>query len=635
MRFKIQVLIASLVLGVAGVSACGDDDSFGEGKLASVKLETASPLALQMPATDRRMQAQTTIAFSNDGKADLKVSEIDFSSKPERLLVAGEYLDTTCSFDADAAPTFDSSGACPESTVCWSFNGLCRKVGMPEVPFEIAPGASSSIETIIVPGTGGMNCPAAPVGDADAPANYCGELKIKTNAQNTNAPTIVDGDIRVFFTHVEGSGTIEVSPQSVSFAGVNVGSSDSRDIKITNTHSDQPLTISSIRPREFVERFTVSAAPSLPIQLAPGASETWTLGFTPSSDWDGTSFGTNLEIKSSAHNDPVKQIPVQVTSEASRPAIKLTPELLRFDGQATQTFTISNEGAASLTLRGFAVLPSTTQAMYTIKENGNEIVGQYTKVLGAGETQDYEITFAPGSDPGGIGTLEVLYNYFVNEQSQNDMAQIELLGDVGDAPIGQISPDVFTFRAAAGENVTRSFVMRNVGTQPLVASGVAITDVIPNSAATFSTSMTNGTTIAPGDMQTFTVTYQGDDESDDRAALYFGTNTAGEEMFISLIALSGAASTAEAVVTPSFGDDAVPVNTEARFNALLSTGFADTTINRAQWTLLERPAGSQTFIDKIGPDATIFPDTAGQYKIALTLTEGNASSQTVYQFSAQ
>src|SRR5690554_3788832 len=101
MRFKIQLLIASLVLGVAGISACGDDDSFGEGKLASVKLETGSPLALQMPATDRRMQAQTTIAFSNDGKADLKVSEIDFSSKPERLLVAGEYLDTTCTFDAD------------------------------------------------------------------------------------------------------------------------------------------------------------------------------------------------------------------------------------------------------------------------------------------------------------------------------------------------------------------------------------------------------------------------------------------------------------------------------------------------------------------------------------------------------
>jgi|GEM_PF-3128656 len=636
MKLQTQLLVASLVLGVAGMSACGGDgDSFGEGKLAAVQLTTNAQIALQMPATDRKFQAQPQINFASDGKADLKVESIEFVARPDRLLVKGKKLDISCSFDADAGPTFDSSGACPADSVCWDFDSICREVGLPAEEFVLGPQETFSIEPMIIPGSNGLNCPAPPVGDAEVPSNYCGELLIKTNGQNTNLPTIKDGTIRIFFTHIEGSGQIEVSPGNITFSGVDAGASDSRDIQITNTHGNQPLTINQLSMREHAERFTISAAPSLPVELAAGASQTWTLSFTPPASWDGESFGTNLEIKSTAHNEPVQLIPVQVTSEASRPAIKLSPDVLRFDAEATQTLTVSNDGAANLTLRGFSVVPSSNASMYTITEDGNEIVGQYTRVIGPGESQDYEIEFSAGDEPAGIASLEVRYTYFINEQSQSDMAQAELLGDVGDAPIGLVSPDIFTFRAAAGVSATQSFVIRNVGTEPLVASNVEISDTIPGSAATFSTSATSGLTIAPGAIQSFTVSYQANDDNDDRAALRFGSNSAGEPMLVSLIALAGEASSAEAVVTPSFGDNVVSVGAEARFNALLSTGFSAAALGRAQWTLLERPAGSQTFVDKIGEDATIFPDTAGQYKIALTITDGNASSQAVYEFSAQ
>lgn len=634
MKLRTQLLVASLVFAVAGISACSDDDSFGEGKLTSVKLVTGSPAALKMPPTDNRMQAQTAVTFVNDGKADLKVESIDFSSKPDRLLVAGAYLDESCTFNANDAPTF---GDCPADSVCWSFNSTCREVGMPELPIVLEPEESYSIETIIIPGADGVVCPPAPVDDADAPNNYCGKILIKTNAQNTSEPTITDGDIRVFFTHRPGSGRIEVAPSSISFSGVNIGESDSRDLTITNIHSDQPLSIDSIRPREHAGRFEVSSAVTLPAEIGPGDSETWTLTFTPPSDWDEESFSTNLEISSTAHNDPNALIPVQVSSEASRPAIKLSPEVLRFDSDATQTITVSNEGAASLTLRGFSVVPSNVGNMYTIKEDGNVLSGQYTKVIGAGESQDYEISFAAGADPGGIGTLEVRYNYQVDGGTENDMAQAELLGDVGDAPIGMVSPDAFYFRAAAGADATRSFVIRNVGTQPLTASAadVEIRDVIPGSAEVFSSSAESGVTIAPGAMESFTVTYQGADDSAERADILFNSNTAGVPMVVSLVAEAGDEASADAVITPSFGDDTVGVNAEARFNALLSTGFSQAAMDRAQWTLLERPDASQTFIDKIGEDATIFPDTAGAYKIGLTINDGSASAQAVYQFNAQ
>lgn len=635
MKLQTQLLVAGLMLVVAGIAACGDGDSFGEGKVAAVKLSTNSPVALQMPSTDRRFQAQPQVIFASDGQAELEVKSIEFVSRPDRLKVKGKKLDITCDFDADAGPTFDASGACPANSVCWDFDSICREVGLPTEAFVLGPGETFSVEPMIIPGANGLNCPAAPVGDADVPANYCGELVIKTNGQNTNLPSINEGTVRVFFTHIQGSGQIEVAPGNISFSGINVGTSDSRDIQITNTHADQPLTINQLRMREHEDRFTISAAPSLPAQLGAGDSQTWTLSFTPPDSWDGESFGTNLEIRSTAHNEPVLLVPVQVTSEASRPAIKLSPEVLRFDSEATQTLTVSNEGAANLTLRGFSVVPSSNSAMYTIKEDGNVISGQYTRVIGPGESQDYEIEFSAGEEPGGIGSLEVRYNYFINEQSQNDMAQVELLGDVGDAPIGLVSPDILTFRAATGVNATQSFVIRNVGTEPLVASNVEITDTIPGSAATFSTSAASGLTIAPGAIQFFTVTYQANDDNDDRAALRFGSNSAGEPMVVSLVALAGEASSAEAVITPSFGDGAVAVGAEARFNALLSTGFSQAALGRAQWTLLERPAGSQTFVDKIGEDAMIFPDTAGSYKIALTITDGSVSSQAIYEFSAQ
>lgn len=636
MKVQNQLLVASLVLAVAGVSACGDGgDSFKEGEVAAVKLETGSPIALQLPASDRRMQAQTSVTFGNDGKADLKIESIAFDSRPDRLLVAGGYLDTSCSFDADAGPTFDATGACPDNSVCWAFNSTCRSIGLPEVPFVLEEQQTRAIETIIVPGEDGLDCPVPPEGDADVPTNYCGEIVIKTNATNSTEPTIKDGEIRVFFTHIEGSGQIEVAPESVSFSGVNAGESDSRDIEVTNTHSDEPLTINQISLRDHAELFTISAAPSRPVDIAAGgASETWTLSFNPSENWDGESFGTNLEIKSTANNKPNMLVPVQVTAETTLPAIKLSPEVMRFDGDATQTVTVSNEGAANLTLRGFSVLPSTTGSMYTVEEDGVEVTGQYTKVLAPGDSQDYDVTFAPGDEPGGIGTLEVRYNYFVDDDSQNDSAQVELLGDVGDAPIGLVSPDIFTFHAASGESATRSFVIRNVGTQDLVASDVAITANV-GTAEAFSTTAENGLTIAPGAMQSFELSYEADDDNQDRGGLRFGSNTAGDAMVVSLVATPGDAVSGEAVITPAFGDDSVPVNANASFSATLSTGFSEESIERATWTLLERPEGSQTFVDKVGTDATIFPDTAGSYKIALTITEGSASSQTVYEFSAQ
>lgn len=340
MKLRTQLLLVSLVLVVAGISACsgdkdsfgegegdsfgegdifnkgdsfGEGDSFGTGKMAVVTLVLDSPIALQMPSTDRRFQAQPQIIFTSDGQADLEVQSIEFVAKPDRLQIKGKKLDISCSFDADAGPTFDASGACPVDSVCWAFYQSCHKVELPATPFVLKPEETFSIEPMIIPGSNGLNCPAPPEGDAEAPANYCGELLIKTNAQNTNLPTINEGTIRVYFTHIEGSGQIEVSPGNISFSGINVGTSDSRDIQITNTHGDQPLTINQLSLREHAERFAISAAPLLPAQIAPGASQTWTLSFTPPESWNGESFGTNLEIKSTARNKPVALIPVQVT----------------------------------------------------------------------------------------------------------------------------------------------------------------------------------------------------------------------------------------------------------------------------------------------------------------------------------
>ncbi len=638
MKLRTRLMLVCLLAAVMVAAACGSND-FQETKTPSITLDDSTPqqIALIMPPTTNRIQAQTPIKFRNSGKADLKVKSIEWVAHPDRLVGAGEFTGDHCQYDANS-PHFDSSGTCGDGTVCWAITGECRKQGLPQTPITLPVNQLSEIDTMILPGSGDIVCPDAPAG-RDVPTGYCGELVVKTNAANDSPPTVTKGTLHVFFTHSAGSGEIGVSPEALSFSGVQPGSSDTRDFTITNTASEGDLKISEISLKSHTDTLSITGAESAPTTIGPGEQKRWTVKFSPSTNWDQQTFGTNIVVNSSATNKPQLQVPVTVSSQTDLPAIKIDPQVLRFDSNNQQTLTISNEGGANLTMQSFTVVPSNAGGLYSFSINGQAVdpnVPSSEAVIQPGSSKTVTVSFSPPSGPaaGGIGTLQIGYNYFVNGQSENDMATATLLGNAGDAPVGIINPNVFTFRAASGNQEARSFGILNAGTQPLNITGADFTAATGSDSA-FAVSGLNGATIAAGAIKEFTVNYTGDDNQTDNVTLSITSNTAGSPLSLLLDAEPGQASNAAATITPGFGNDTATVGASAQFSALQSTGLSDAALNAATWTLLSRPDGSAAYINKTGSEMSFFPDVAGQYKISLLVDDGLVESQATYSFTAQ
>ncbi|WP_168210413.1 choice-of-anchor D domain-containing protein [Persicimonas caeni] len=632
-----SLVLAATLLASAGLGVGCGDSNIEETKVPKLTLEQSTPqvMPLQLPNPPNRMQSQIDIKFRNTGEADLEVTGVEWVAHPDRLVGIGEKTkDEACEYSADAAPTYDTSGTCSDGEYCWWGSKRCREAGLP-APFVVEPNQLGLIEVIVLPGSESIDCPEAPSG-RDVPDNYCGELLVKTNANN-NSDIISEGNLRIFFTYEPGSGTIDVDPTTISFSGVAPGTSASREITITNSASEGALDIDQLSLQEHTNMFEITGAESVPTEIAPGSQKTWTLTFNAPSDWDQETFGTNVQILSSGTNEKETLIPVTVSNQLDLPAIKLEPNVLRFDQSTTQTLVISNEGAANLTLQSFSVQPSTLSSAYSFAISGQSIdngIPSNEKVIQPGSSKEVTIDFTAPGDGNGIATLDIGYNYFVDGDSRNDSATATLLGSAGSSPVGLVSPDSFTFRAASGNSQTRSFAVRNVGTQDLTISSADFS-AATGSADDFSVQGATGT-IPAGGLKEVTLSYDASDDQMDNVTLTLGSDTAGTPMTVLLFAEQGAqASDVTAQITPGFANDLTTVGEEARFSARQSSGVDQAALDGASWVLLSRPSSSSAFVYKTGADLSFFPDVAGEYKLGLTLYDGTVGSQATYTFTAE
>lgn len=635
---KIRSLIfAATMLASAGLSIGCGDSAIEETTVPKLTLDQSTPrnISLQLPNPSNRMQSQVDIRFRNTGEADLEVTNVEWVAHPDRLVGIGDKTnDEACEYSADAAPTYDTSGTCDDGTLCWWGSKRCRESGLP-APFVVEPNQLGLIEVIVLPGEESIVCPEAP-SDREVPNNYCGELLVQTNANNSSE-AVAEGDLRIFFVYEPGSGAISVDPSTISFSGVTPGTSASREITIENTATEGALEIDQLSMQENANMFEITGAESAPTSIEPGSQKSWTLTFNAPSDWDQETFGTNLQILSSGTNEKETLIPVTASNQVDLPAIKLDPTVLRFDESTTQTVTISNEGAANLTLQDFSVQPSTLTSTYSFSINGQSVdnsIPSNEKVIQPGASKEVTVEFTAPSDGNGIATLSVGYNYFVDGDSRNDAATATLLGTAGSSPVGMVSPETFTFRAASGNSQTRSFVVRNVGTQDLTIDSADFT-AAAGSADDFTVSGATGT-IPAGGIQEVTLTYNASDDQMDNVTLALTSNTAGTPMSVLLFAEQGAqASDVSAQITPAFANDTTPVSEEARFSARQSSGVDQSGLDGASWVLLSRPSGSTAFVNKTGADLSFFPDVAGDYKLGLLVYDGTVGSQTTYTFTAE
>jgi hypothetical protein len=346
--------------------------------------------------------------------------------------------------------------------------------------------------------------------------------------------------------------------------------------------------------------------------------------------------GTNVEILSSATNERTSLVPVTASKTQERAVIKVDPLVLSFSDATSKTLTISNEGTKSLKLQSFSA-----DSAYSFSVDGapfdpnspNSVPSNHS-VIQKGTSKDFTVDYDASAATGtAVGTLQIGYSYFIDEtNSVSKTANVTLLGDLGDAPVGLVSPDTFLLLEESGTTQTRSFVVRNVGTQALDITAATLSD----DSGDFSVVGDPTGSVAAGELHEVTVEHTGTDDQPDNVTLTLESNTAGDDMSVLLVADTATASgDLEAKITPGFAGDTAVVGAEARFSARQSTVGDSSILDEATWVSLARPSGSSAFLESSGSDVSFFPDVAGEYKVSLLINAlSGASSQVTYTFNA-
>jgi hypothetical protein len=278
-------------------------------------------------------------------------------------------------------------------------------------------------------------------------------------------------------------GQLTVSPASVSFGVVEVGNNQSQPATMTNSGGSS-LKVTQITVTG--EGFTVSGL-SLPLTLASGQSQEFTVIFTPQSA--GTIKG-NLAIANTG-STPTVNVALSGGSQTEG-AVTPSPSSLSFGSvqvgsKQTLSETLINSGGSSLKV---------TQV--TATGAGFSVSGlNLPLTLGAGQSQAFSVTFAPLSAGTAKGNLAVA------NTGATPLINISLAG--GSNTPGALTPNPSNLNFGSvqvGNNQTLPETITNSG-----GSNVTVSQVNPTGTGFSVSGVSLPLVLTPGQSQPFNVTF--------------------------------------------------------------------------------------------------------------------------------
>ena len=278
-------------------------------------------------------------------------------------------------------------------------------------------------------------------------------------------------------------GELTVAPTSVSFGIVDVGNNQSKPATMTNSGGSS-LTVSKVTSTGA--GFAVSGV-SLPLTLASGQSQGFTVIFTPASAGAVTG---NLAIANTGSTPTVNV----ALSGGSLTAGAVTPSSssLNFGSilvgsKQTLTETLNNTGGSALTVT--QVTPSGT---------GFAVSGLTLPLnLPAGEGQSFSVTFTPQS----AGTVSG--NLAIANTGATSMVNVPLTG--GGQTAGALTPSPASLNFGSvevGNNQALTETLTNSG-----GSSVTVTQVSPTGTGYSVSGLSLPLTLTAGQSQGFSVTF--------------------------------------------------------------------------------------------------------------------------------
>jgi hypothetical protein len=400
---------------------------------------------------------------------------------------------------------------------------------------SIPPGASCGLGVVLHPATIG---------------SFTGTLVINSNAAAIT-PAVIN---------LSGSGDgpiISVSPTSLSFGTVAVGSSQTQVVTVSNTGA-RPLSIYSIQSSSnFAQTNDCGST------VAAGASCSINVTFTPSAAQQYT--GT-LMIDSNTVVGHTTKI-VFLSGAGATPAISVYPLSIDFGQQplgtsATQSVSISNSGSADLTISAINLSGADFQQT-------NNCPARLAPIQGC----TVNLIFTPSSVGARNGSLTITHD------APDSPTTVTLTGN-GTQPATAISPTSITFGSQVVGTSTPFQVVTviNNGTAPL--NVISVLTAEPFSQG----NNCSGTWLSPGASCSISVAFFPVSRGAWSGTLTINHNAPGSP---STVSLSGVGTVPVASVAPStvaFGSQLVGTSSATQVVVLSNTG--DGALSIAQSPLL-------------------------------------------------
>jgi len=352
-------------------------------------------------------------------------------------------------------------------------------------------------------------------------------------------------------------GELTVAPTSVSFGIVEVGNNQSKPATMSNSGGSS-LTVTKVTPTGA--GFSVSGV-SLPLTLASGQSQGFTVVFTPASA--GTITG-NLAIANTG-STPTVNVALSGGSQTVGAITPSSPSLnfgsILVGSKQTLTETLNNTGGSALTVT--QVTPSGT---------GFTVSGLTLPLnLPAGEGQSFSVTFTPQS------ARTVSGNLAIANTGATPALNIPLSG--GGQTAGALTPSPASLNFGSvevGSDQALTETLTNSG-----GSTVTVTQVSPTGTGYSVSGLSLPLTLTAGQSQGFSVTFTPSSTGNSSGNLAITSNASDASLNVPLSG-NGLApgSLAPSPTSLSFGDVQVG-NNQQLSETLTNSGGVNVNISQA------------------------------------------------------
>ncbi len=353
-----------------------------------------------------------------------------FSVEPDPL----DFTDVLVGMTSDLQVTLTNEGTLPLSVLAIALDPSGSPdfalVAPPAVPTTVSPGAVLDITVRYTPGQAGADL---------------GALTFLTDA----------GSASVALVGLGISPLLDVTPATLEFGDVAVGSSDTASIEIANT-GDAPLTVQSVAPGPGTSPDFSVGAPGQ-TSLAPGASTQVSVTYTPTEA--GVDTG-RIDILSDGGSGMVA-----LAGRGVAPQLDLVPDTLDFGAILVGTnaglfFDVRNAGTAPLEVTSMTLSLDTAPA-YSL---GTLPALPFTVL--PGESTAIQVVFAPSSAGPATGRVDVATNA--------GGGQVALVGS-GVRPEIALTPGTADFgNVLVGATGQVLVEIANTGSAPLTVTSVAL-----------------------------------------------------------------------------------------------------------------------------------------------------------------